>query len=72
VYEIPLEPLNGFAPNSQGRRVCSLAGMSLRVKVKGQRSRSPRTKTVFSALSVACVQFMFGKISLASSLLLLS
>jgi len=36
VYEISPEPLNGFAPNSQARRVWSLAGMSLKVKVKGQ------------------------------------
>jgi len=38
--------LNGFAPNSQWRRVWSLARMSLDVKLKGQcqRSRSPGTK----------------------------
>jgi len=36
VYEISREPLNGFAPNSHGRRVWSLARMSLNVKVKGQ------------------------------------
>jgi len=30
------EPLNGFAPNSQGRRVWSLARTSLKVKVKRQ------------------------------------
>jgi len=36
VYEISREPLNGFAPNSQGRRVWSLARMSLNIKVKGQ------------------------------------
>ena len=43
-YEISREPLNGFAPNLQGRRVCSLARTTLNVTVKGQRSRSPRTK----------------------------
>ena len=37
--------INGFAPNSQWRRVWSLARMSLDVKVKGQWSRSPGTKT---------------------------
>ena len=47
VYEISWEPLNGFAPNSQGRRVWSLARTSLNVKVKGQRLRSPGTKTDF-------------------------
>ena len=36
VYEIPREPLNGFAPNSQGRRVWSLARTRLNVKVKDQ------------------------------------
>jgi len=37
---------------------------------QGQRSRSPGTKNRhFSAISAACVQFMFGKTSLASSLI---
>jgi len=36
VYEISPEPLNGFAPNSHGRRVWSLARMSLKVKIKSQ------------------------------------
>jgi len=49
VYEISREPLDGFAPNSQGRSVWSLARMSLKVKVKDQRSRAPGTKTGFSA-----------------------
>ena len=44
MYEISREPLNGFAPNSRRRRVWYLARMSLNVKVKGQRSRSPGTK----------------------------
>ena len=38
------EPLNGFAPNSHGRRVWSLARKSLNVRVKGQRLRSPGIK----------------------------
>jgi len=41
------EPLNGFAPNTQGRRVWSLARKNLKVKVKGQRSRSPGIKRHF-------------------------
>ena len=49
VYEIYREPLEGYASNSQGRRVWSLARKSLNVKVKGQKSRSPGTKTRFSA-----------------------
>jgi len=36
VHEISQEPQNRFAPNSHGRRVLSLARMSLKVKVKGQ------------------------------------
>ena len=34
VCEISREPLNGFAPNSHGRRVWSLTRTSLKVKVK--------------------------------------
>ena len=47
VYEISWELLNRFAPNSHGGRVWSLARNSLKVKVKGQRSRSQGTKTAF-------------------------
>ena len=66
VHEISREPLNGFAPNSQGRRVWYLAPMCLNAKVKGQRARSPGTKKrPFSALSASCVRFIFGKTSLA-------
>jgi len=36
VCEISRDRLNGFAPNSQGRRVLSLARTSLNAKVKGQ------------------------------------
>jgi len=36
VYKISWEPLNGFAPNSDGRRVWFLTQMSLKVKFKGQ------------------------------------
>ena len=60
VYEISQEPLNGFAPNSHGRRVWSLSGMSL--KVKGQDHQGK--KWHFLALSAACVQFVFDKTSL--------
>ena len=44
VYEISREPLNGFAPNSQGIRVWSLVRMSLNVKVKGPKSMTSGTK----------------------------
>jgi len=50
------EPLIGFAPNSHGKRVWSLARTSLKVKVKGQGHQ-------------AYVRFMFGETSLAFSLL---
>jgi len=36
VYEISQEPLNGFAPNSHGRRDWSTSRTSLKVKVKGR------------------------------------
>jgi len=48
VCEISRELLNGFAPNSQERRVWSLSWTSLNASVNGQRSRSPWTKTGFS------------------------
>jgi len=44
-------PLNGFVPNSHGRRDWSLARMSLKVKVKGQGNQGQ--KRYFSALSAA-------------------
>jgi len=65
VYEMTQEALNGFAPNSHGRRVWSLARTSLKVKAKGQGHQGQ--KTAFLVLSAACVQFVFGKASLASS-----
>jgi len=42
VYEIFREPLNGFALNSQGRRVSSLAWTSLKVKVTTDKKRPLR------------------------------
>jgi len=49
------EPLNGFVPNSDGRRVWSLTQTSLKVKVTRDK------KLYFSALLAACVRFMFSK-----------
>jgi len=43
VYEISPEPLNGFVPNSQGRRVWSLAQTSLKISVKGQGHHAQKT-----------------------------
>ena len=68
VYEIHREPLNGFAPYSHGRRVWSLVWTSLKVEVKGQGHQGQ--KRHFLALSAACLWSMFGKTSLASSILL--
>jgi len=70
VYEMSLEPLSGFAPNSHGRRVWCLDQTGLNVKVKGQGHQGQ--KRHFSALSAACVRFMFGKISLAYSVVVIS
>ena len=44
VYEISLQPLNGFVPNSHRSRVSTLAWTTLKVDVKGERLRSPGTK----------------------------
>jgi len=65
VHEISREPLNGSVPNSHERRVWSLAPTSFKVKSKVKIIRDK--KRYFSALSAACVGFMFGKTSLASS-----
>jgi len=73
VYKISLEPLNLFAPNSQERRVWSLAAIAGRVWGQGQRSRSPGTKMTFfrpfyGGLRAVCLV----KQILTSSFLLLS
>ena len=47
VYEIPWELLNGFAPNSHGRRVWSFAQTSLNVKFRGQGHQGVGQKTAF-------------------------
>jgi len=56
------EPLCGFARNSHGRRVWSFPALGCvwrsRSKVKGQGHQGQ--KRHFSALSVACGQFMCG------------
>jgi len=65
VYKISREPLNGYVPNSQGKRVWFLAQTSLKVKVKGQGHQGE--KTHFLALSTACMRFISGKTSVASS-----
>jgi len=68
VYEISLEPLNGFAPNSHRRRVWSLARMSLKVrsKVKGLGHHKQKNGILRPFRRPACG--LFGKTSLASSL----
>ena len=68
-YEISRQPLNGFAPNSQGRRVWFLARTSFNVKVKGQRSRSSlnRDKNGIFGPFVGLRAVMFGKTYLAFS-----
>jgi len=66
VYEISREPLNGFAPNSHGRRVWSVARTSLKVTVKGQGQQGQNG--IFRPLRrPACMRFMFGKTYLAFS-----
>jgi len=62
VYEISPEPLNGFVPNSHGRRVWSLARTSFKVKVTRDKNGIFRR---FRRLASG----LFGKTSLASSLI---
>jgi len=64
VYEISPEPLNGFAPNSQGRRVWSLARTSLKVTVKGEGHQGQK-RPFWPFRWPACS--LFGTISLACS-----
>ena len=63
VYEISLEPPNGFAPNSHGR----VFGPSLRQVWRSTVKITKDKKRHFSSLSAACVRFMFAQTSLASS-----
>jgi len=65
VYEISPELLNTFVSNAHGRRVWSLARTSLKVKIKSQGQEAQ--KQHISVLLAACVHFMFGKTSLAST-----
>jgi len=65
------EPLNGFAPNSHGTRVWSLArtSLNLKVKVKGQRLKVMVTrdkKRHFPVIFRRPACGLFGKTSLAS------
>ena len=60
MYEVSREPLNGFASHSRGRRVWSFSRTSLKVKIKGQGSRSPG-QTAFSALSAAACDLCLVK-----------
>jgi len=61
VSEISRELLNGFVPDSHGRRVWSLALTNLKDKVKCQSSRSPGPKTAFSTHSAALCSLCFVK-----------
>jgi len=56
VYEISPEPLNGFAPNSQGRRAWSLVRTSLKVKVNFGGLRTVYVwKSIFAVVYMRCV-----------------
>jgi len=64
-YEISLEPLNGFAPNSNGRRVWSLIRTSLKVKVKVQGHQGQKNSIFQPFRQPACG--LFCQTSLVSS-----
>ena len=57
VYEKSREPLNGFGPNSRGRRVWSLARRSLKVTVKGQGHQGQKVSFFgpFGGLRAVCL-----------------
>jgi len=55
VYEISREPLNGFAPNSQGRRVWSFARTSFKVKGQGHQGQKTIFFDPFGGLRAVCV-----------------
>ena len=57
VYEISREPLNGFAPNSQGKRVWSLAGTSLKVD-QGQFRWSACYLCLENIFALVCLGFL--------------
>jgi len=57
VYEKSREPQNGFAPNSHGRRVWSLARTSLKVRSKVKVTRDKKRHSV--AVSAACVVYVW-------------
>ena len=54
------EPLNGFVPNSHGRRVWSLAQRSLNVKVKVTRNRKSAVHSEHPATSPSLVRGVFA------------
>jgi len=58
VYEISRELLNGFAPNSHGRHVWSLAQTSLKVRVKGQGHQGQKM-AFFGPFGVLCVVYVW-------------
>jgi len=59
VYAISRESLNGFAPNSYGRCVWSLAQTSLKVKVKDQGHQGQKGHFwPFSACSLCLVKHL--------------
>jgi len=51
VTQISLERMNGFAPNSQGKRVWSLARATLNNKVKAKHQGQEGQKTRYPLLS---------------------
>jgi len=59
VYEISLEPLNGFAPNSGGRRVWSLTLRSLKVKVEGQGQSQGQRAAFFGPFGGLCAVYVW-------------
>jgi len=51
------EPLNGFAPNSQGRRVWSLTRTSLNVRSKVKGQETPFSANISEIAELICDKF---------------
>jgi len=58
--QISLEPLNGFATNSHGRLVWSLARLSLMVKGQGHQDKKTAFFSPFSGLRAICFLNIFS------------
>jgi len=55
VYEIFPELLNGFAPNSHGRRVCCLTNLNVKVKCQGHQEQKQHFQPFWRPVCGLCL-----------------